>query len=167
MTLERGAKTRLITAAVLVLVAMAGIVVGVALERELGGRSFFSGELRRPESQADRSMRGREGEDRSRGVPGRRGSLLVEQVGLSPEQKEKVDSIVTSYHDRMRALHEEFNDAYMPRYRKILEDTRDDIRALLSDEQRSAYDSILVADRRRRDRRPDSVSDQGGSRDEN
>ncbi len=125
MTLERAARTRLVTAAVLLLVAVAGIVVGVALERELEGRSFLSGELRRPEGISERGARGREAGERSRGVPGRRDSLLVERVGLSAEQKEKVDSIVSFYRDRMRALHEEFNDAYMSRYRKIVESTRD------------------------------------------
>jgi hypothetical protein len=63
----------------------------------------------------------------------------------------------------MRALHEEFDAAYMSRYTEILEMTRNAIRAVLDDAQRAAYDSLLVEfDARMQQRRRDSIGDRGG-----
>jgi hypothetical protein len=64
----------------------------------------------------------------------------------------------------MRELQEEFDQAYMPRYGAILEETREAIRGVLTSEQRVAYDSLLAAhDRRRQERRDqDSVSGSRG-----
>ncbi len=164
----RSLKTRLITLAVLLLVLSTGVVVGVALEREFQGRSWIDDGGRRADRSGDRADRGRESVTRARSPGGRRTPLLVEQVGLSDSQKEEIDSIVGVYHEQMRALHEEFNDAYMSRYREILQDSREAVRGVLTEDQRVAYDSILVEySRRRSERRPDTVSDSGGQKNEN
>ena len=180
MTLERSTRARLTTALILFLVLVAGVVLGVALDRRFEARAMIGGEVRRPG--------GRPGmmEGRSRGFdsrsrdssqfhnpyqPGessqRRSSLIVEQVGLSEAQKEQVDSIVVYYRAQMRSLHDEFDEAYMTRYREIMQMTRDEIKAILTPDQRMAYDSLLVErDRRRAEWLQDSISDTGGQRDE-
>ncbi len=175
MTLERSTRARITTALVLFLVLAAGIVLGVALDRRLETKDV----LRRPSGRPDVEGRSRGFDPRSRDSsqshtpfqPGdssqRRRSLIVEQVGLSEAQKEQVDSIVGFYRARMRTLHDEFDEAYMTRFREITQTTRKEIEAILTVEQQVAYDSLVADwDRRREVRRQDSISDTGGRRDE-
>jgi hypothetical protein len=163
MTLERSAKARLMTVFVLLLVLAAGVVLGVALERRLEAKAMTVESLRNQEPGREGVDRERRPLDRTRDSTPRRSSLLVEQVGLSEGQKEKVDSIVVYFRGHMRALHEEFDAAYMSRYTEILEMTRNAIRAVLDDAQRAAYDSLLVEfDARMQQRRRDSIGDRGG-----
>ena len=179
MTLERSTRARITTALVLFLVLAAGIVLGVALDRRLEARDVIGEDLRRPRGRPDMEGRSRGFDPRSRDSsqfhnpyqPGessqRRSSLIVEQVGLSEAQKEQVDSIVVYYRAQMRSLHDEFDEAYMTRYREIMQMTRDEIKAILTAEQRMAYDSLLVErDRRRVEWLQDSISDTGGQHDE-
>jgi len=160
MTLERKARTRLTTALVLLLVLGAGGVLGAALDRQLVAKGATGVEFRHPDLEADADRRGREPGDRSRGEGmERRGPLLVEQVGLSELQKTQVDSVVTYYRRQMRTLHDEFNEDYMARSRELVQNTRNDLRSLLTSEQRAAYDSLLVeSDTRWSQRRDDSIS---------
>jgi hypothetical protein len=172
MTLERSARTRLTSAFVLLLVLASGMVLGVALDRRLEARSIddveATGTAERPENQDRRGgfdLRRRDSGDRG-GEAGdsaqRRRPLLVDQVGLSEVQELQIDSIVGFYRGQMRALHEEFDRAYSSRYREIMAQTREEIRGVLDEEQRAAYDSILAErDRRRDENRRDSAS--GGS----
>jgi hypothetical protein len=153
MTMERSTRTRLTTGLILVMVLATGLALGMAV----GPRVLSSspaGDVEGRRSGEDRTERGREG-------PQRRRPLVVEQVGLSEEQKTLVDSIVSHQMDRMRALQEEFDRAYMPRYGAIIGETREAIRQVLTLEQRTAYDSLLAEhDRRRQGRRAqDSISD--------
>ena len=93
---------------------------------------------------------------------------MVEQVGLTDVQKEQIDSIVAHYRGKRDALQAQLEadlwEAYMPRSRELLEETREEIKGVLTPEQRTAYDSLLVEhDRRREERRSrDSVPDSGG-----
>jgi len=66
----------------------------------------------------------------------------VEEVGLSDGQVEQVDSIMNFYWREMVALHEEFDDAYNPRYREIQVASRVAVRGVLTTEQLVVYDSI-------------------------
>jgi hypothetical protein len=76
-----------------------------------------------------------------------------------------VDSIVGQFRTSLRALHRELGDAYETRSGEILMDTRNEIMAVLNQEQRVAYDSLLAeADRRREERRRDSTSGSGSGR---
>lgn len=89
--------------------------------------------------------------------------MIVDQVGLDEEQNEKVDSIVQYYRTRMKTLHDEFDEAYMTRYREIMDLTRNEIIEVLTPEQRVAYDSLRDEwNRRRQERRPDSIEGGGG-----
>jgi hypothetical protein len=85
--------------------------------------------------------------------------MIVDQVGLSEAQKIQVDSIVGFYRGQMRALHEEFDEAYSARYRDLNREAREEVRTVLTEEQRVVYDS-LQADwqRRREERRQESPS---------
>jgi len=167
MSMEKGTRTRLATALILFLVLTTGSVLGIAVDRRLEARGASGGEVA-PEEDGRRSRGTRsagEGEDSSSGS---RSSLLVEQVGLSQDQQAQVDSIVAHYRQKMRELQDELQDelrqAYQPRYRGLLEETRQDLRAVLTPDQQMAYDSLLVEHDRRREerRRQDSISDSRG-----
>ena len=146
MSLDASTRTRLTTAAILGLVLATGGVLGVAVGPRLTAGSEPA------EGQGDPEEGSRE--DRSSERSGRRRTLIVEQVGLSDVQKTQVDSIVSSQRAQMRALQTEFNEAYMPRYRDLIEDTREAVRGVLTSDQRTMYDSLLVEhDRRRQERR--------------
>jgi Spy/CpxP family protein refolding chaperone len=168
MSLDRVTRTRLTTAVVLLLVLGSGIVLGVALDRELEARADRArwSNQERPEGR-DRGF-----DPRSRGPsmdspsdrsgPNRRPPLLVEQVGLTEEQHQKIDSIVDYYGAQMRDLHDEFDEAFNTRFREIMTITRDEIKAVLTPEQSVAYDSIRAEwSRRREERRQDSASARG------
>jgi len=170
MSFDRTTKARLTTAVVLLLVLGSGVVLGVALDRQIEARAQTRadhgpwGEGPRPDPR-DRGFDSRRGGPRDsaadRGERGRR--LLVEEVGLTEEQIEMVDSIVEYYGEQMKALHEEFDQAYNTRFREIMQTTRDEIKATLTPEQQVAYDSILAEwNRRREERRQDSASVPGG-----
>lgn len=175
MTLERSTRTRLTTAIVLFLFLGAGVVLGVALDRQLEARGIIGEGARSPDGR-------RGGDDRRRGFDPRprdssrspsetrdstrrRPSMIVDQVGLSEVQKEQVDSIVSYFRGQMRALHDEFDEAYMTRYRELNQKAREEVRAVLTDEQRMAYDSLMAEWAQRRQEREDSLSELGQGRD--
>jgi len=169
MTLEKSARARLTTALVLILVMGAGAVLGVAIDRQLASRGRAGEVDTASGSRSGGDFRGRGFDPRYRD-PGRnpdqvgdsaqRRPLIVEQVGLSDAQRSQVDSILRFYRTEMRALHDEFDQAYTTRYREITQATREAIKGILTNEQRVAYDSLLVAwDRRREERRRDSISE--------
>jgi hypothetical protein len=164
MKLERSAKARVTTAFVLLLVLGTGVTLGVVLERQLEARGVSMEGVRDRGGGRTLPDRDRRLGEWSRDSSPRRPSLLVEQVGLSEAQKEKVDSIVGYYRVHMRTLHEEFDAAYMSRYIEILEATRNSIRTVLDEGQRAAYDSLLAEfdARMQQQRRRDSIGDRGG-----
>ena len=67
MTLESGTKARLTAATVLLLVLGAGVVLGVALDRQLEARGILSGEADRREGRPGFEDRRRGFDPRSRG----------------------------------------------------------------------------------------------------
>jgi len=163
MSMEQGTRTRLATILILFLILATGAVLGVALDRRIEARSPSASEAS-PQDEA-----GPSGEDEAEGEESpRRRHLIVEQVGLSPEQKAQVDSIVAHYRQEMRDLQDELQaelqQAYTPRYRGLLEETREEIKGVLTPDQRMEYDSLLVEHDRRRDERRDrdSISDSRG-----
>ena len=176
MTLERSTRARITTALVLTLVLSAGVVLGVALDRKLEARSVAGEEFRRPD--------GPPGMDRGRGFDPqrsrdpsrppseprdstrRRPPMVLDQVGLSDVQKEQVDSIVGYFRGQMRALHEEFDEAYATRYRELNRQAREEVRGVMTEDQRLVYDSLQAEwARRRAERREDSISGRGDGRD--
>lgn len=160
MPLGRDTRARLFAVLLLLLVLAAGFAMGFAVHRTVRAEDPAGEETEAFEGRSGREYpRGDEG-DRRRGERDHR-RLIVEQVGLSAEQKAKVDSIVAFHRERMEALSQEFQEAYAPRYRAVLEETRSSIKDVLTPEQRTAYDSLLNRwDRRWEERRQrDSTKD--------
>jgi len=92
---------------------------------------------------------------------------LVEQVGLSEGQLTQLDSIMRFYGGQMRALHEEFDEAYNTRYRDLQTASRDAVRGVLTSEQLLVYDSIRAEwQSRREERREDSTGSFGSQQGE-
>ena len=89
-------RARVVSGALLILVAAAGFLGGLAWQ---GG-----GMGSEPSEESDA------GEDRGR--EGRR--LVIDQVGLAPAKRAEVDEIIEHFTVRMRALDEEFRAAYEP-----------------------------------------------------
>ena len=134
-------RTRLATAVVLLAVFGSGLLVGLAADRSL---------LATP---ADEAVAAAEPEaPRERRVP------MYERVGPDEAQKMVIDSIVSEYRVSMKSLHAEFNAAYSPRYRALVDETRAAIRGVLTPEQAIAYDS-LIAERERKRAERDSTDD--------
>ena len=110
----------------------------------------------------------RTGGERQGDEPSGRGRLIVEQVGLTEAQKAQVDSIVAYYRREMRNLQDELQTelqaTYATRSRGLIEETRVEIKRILTPQQRTVYDSLLVQhDQRRGERRTrDSISEPGG-----
>ncbi|MGD2122835.1 MAG: hypothetical protein PVJ76_13870, partial [Gemmatimonadota bacterium] len=159
---------------VLLLVLGTGMVLGMALDRQLEARAVRGGQDWRPPApqRTDSWRRGFDSRPRdssrdpeeSRDSIRRRPSLIVEQVGLSEEQEAQADSIFWLYRSRMRALHEEFDAAYSSRFEEIMAQSREDMLSILTAEQRLVYDSLLSEwDHRIEERRQDSISEQGGN----
>jgi hypothetical protein len=176
MTLERSTRARLTTALVLTLVLSAGVVLGVALDRKLGARTVAGEEFSGPD--------GQRGMDRGRGFDSqrsrdpsrppseprdsthRRPPMILDQLGLSDAQKEKVDSIVGYFRGQMSALHDEFDEAYSTRYGELNRQVREEVRGVMTEGQLMAYDSLRAEwDRHRQERREDSISGKGEGRD--
>ena len=156
MSMEKGTTTRLATVLILFLVLATGSVLGIAADR------FFYAGVRDADARGDGVAVEGAGEGGSEGageagVSSRQRGLIVEQVGLSEDQKARIDSIVGDYRQRMRELQDELQvelrEAYTPKYRALLEETRSEIKGVLSPDQQVAYDSLLVEHDRRREQR--------------
>jgi hypothetical protein len=160
MSIEKGTRTRLTTVLILFLVLLTGAVLGIAADRRLEG-TVASSESRDGETERGRGSEGDTQGEEGGGDAARQRHLIVEQVGLSTEQKVQVDSIVNEYRQRVRELQDQLQDelreAYTPRYRELLEQTRTEIKGVLSADQAVAYDSLLAERDRRREQRRDSV----------
>lgn len=154
MVMERGLKARLVTVVVLALVFGSGVTAGLAWDRTPGAAPT--------EAMAQAEHQGGEREDRERsGRSDRdRRPLLVEQVGLTSEQKTRVDEIVESSRQRMRNLEKDTR----PQYHAIIEETRTAIKEVLTTEQRAEYETLLSEhDREREEHRRGRSNSRGDS----
>ncbi len=125
-------RVKIVAVAALVLFFGSGIVVGMAWDQTASAST--------PEETRDQTMSERRG----------RRPLIVEGVGLTAFQKTSVDSLVSFHRKRMSDLNEEFR----PRYRAVVADLREEIKGVLTDDQREMYDTLLAEnDARRRARR--------------
>ena len=126
-------RAKIVAGSALVLLFGSGIVVGLAWDQTASANP--TGEVRTGE----RSERER----------GRR-RLVVDNVGLSAVQKANVDSLVGFHRQRMSDLDTEFQ----PRYREVIADLREEIKQVLTDDQRMRYEVLLAErDARRAERR--------------
>ena len=139
--MEHGSRTRLMSAAVLVVVFGAGIMLGVAVDGTLSASPTDSSVVaaERPEEETPRWR-----------------TPMYEQVGPDAEQSALVDSIVLEYRAQMDELHDEFRGAYNPRYQALVSDTRETIMGVFSPEQAAQYQELFEErDRKRSERKND------------
>ena len=124
-------KVKVVAVVALAMFFGSGIVVGMAWDQTA---SASTPEEARDETRSER----------------RRRPMIVEGVGLTALQKASVDSLVTFHRKRMSELNEEFR----PRSRAVIADLREEIKGVLTDDQREMYDTLLAeSDARRRARR--------------
>ena len=128
-------KARMVAGTALVLLFGSGVVVGFAWDQRASAGP--------PEEvRTEEESRGREGRRR----------MIVDNVGLNAVQKAAVDSLVVFHRQRMSDLDTEFR----PRYQAVIRDLREEIKQVLTDDQRLRYDVLLAerdaerAERRRR-----------------
>jgi Spy/CpxP family protein refolding chaperone len=126
----RAGSARLLGAVLLVAVFAAGGLAGAATDRVL-----HAGEPRAPD---------RAGWDCR---PPRGEHTLLDQLGLAPEQRVEIDSIMDASRERIRAFWAD-EGAHV---RAMVDSTRAEVRSVLTPEQRTAYDRLRAeADQQRR-----------------
>ena len=74
--------------------------------------------------------------------------VLERQLHLTPEQRERVDTIMAAGQERVRELRSRID----PELRKELQQTREQIRAVLTPEQREQFEQMMKRSPRRNDR---------------
>lgn len=134
MSFDQGFRAKGLAVLTLGLVFGSGLGIGLAWDRELIAGMPEVGEAV-PEARSDTERR-----------RGRR-MMIVEQVGLSSEQKAAIDESVVVQRQRIKVIQEEFKAIerqFNQRYRGVLHDAREAIRDHLTDEQRSHYDGLLA-----------------------
>ena len=142
--MESGSRTKLMTAVILAVVLGTGVMLGLVSVCEVGdGRTrcvinvnsdlaampVEEGMVR----EADRDCMS----ERNRRTP------MYEQVGLTEDQSFLIDSILEDQLQHMRSLLEEFRTTYVPRYQALIQQTREAILEVFTDEQASDYRALL------------------------
>lgn len=81
-------------------------------------------------------------QDQGRGGRPNMTAMMLKDITLSPAQQAKVDSISTKYRDQMTALRNEGGDreTMMQKRRDLMEKQRDEIKAVLTDDQKKVFD---------------------------
>lgn len=79
------------------------------------------------------------------GRPGGRpnmAAMLLKDITLSPAQQARVDSIDAKYRDQMQTLRNSGDDreTMMQKRRDLMEKQRDEIKAVLTDDQKKTFD---------------------------
>jgi hypothetical protein len=122
MAIKKVLRAKVVVGAALTLLFGSGIVVGLAWDQTASASVPETPSTAEPEAEEE-------------GNDGR----IVDAVGLSVVQDDSVDSMVAYHRSRMRDLDAEFR----PRYRAVIEDLREDVKGILTDEQRAEYNVLL------------------------
>jgi Spy/CpxP family protein refolding chaperone len=134
--MERESRARLLSAALIAAVFGSGLLLGVAMDRNVAATRV-----------AQAAEAGGE-QERPRRTP------MWEQIGPAEDQRVRIDSVLKAHRRRMNVLDEEFRQAYNPRYDAILHDTREGIKEAFTPEQAAEYQALLDEfDRRRAEER--------------
>ena len=142
--MESGSRTKLMTAVILAVVLGTGVMLGLVSVCEVGdGRTrcvinVNSDLAAMPVEEGMVREADREGmSEHTRRTP------MYEQVGLTEDQSLLIDSILEDQLQHMRSLHEEFRTTYVPRYQALIQQTREAILEVFTDEQASDYRALL------------------------
>jgi Spy/CpxP family protein refolding chaperone len=136
--MSRQTRTRLLTAGVLLSVFGAGVLLGFAADTTL------------TPPPASASVAAPEGEAVSGEPEEPRRTPMYEQVGPDSAQSVQIAALVQEHRARMDALNREFQENYDPRYRAIVEETREAIKRVFTPEQAARYQEIVEERDRRR-----------------
>jgi Spy/CpxP family protein refolding chaperone len=123
-------KTRLTALAVMLVVFVAGMAVGMVVDRGLAEEASGTAAVAEESEEDEERRRGR----------------MIDQVSLTPEQQVRVDSLVADFRERMKTFHE----SSRKEYDHIVQDVRESIKGVLDDEQRARYEALLEERDRRR-----------------
>jgi Spy/CpxP family protein refolding chaperone len=144
------ARTRLLGFGLLAAAFVAGALSGAAVDRVISVEP--SRERQRQDDRGDRDRR----------------PLLLEQVDMSPAQREAIEQVLERRSERMRAVWREV----APRMDAIADSTRAEINEVLTPEQQAEYEELRRQWHERRDRvprpddappKPDPVGDKAGA----
>ena len=142
--MEPGSRTKLMTAVILTVVLGTGVMLGLVSVCEIGdGRTrcvinVNSDLAAMPVEEGMVREGDRDGmSERNRRTP------MYQQVGLTEDQSLLIDSILEDQLQHMRSLHEEFRTTYVPRYQALIQQTREAILEVFTDEQASDYRALL------------------------
>lgn len=110
-------RARVVSVGLLALIFLGGVLTGYAADAFVDDRGAGPEREREDERQA----------------------WVIEQVGLTADQRAEVDSIVEHYRGEMAGVVEEYRE----RYRELVAQTRGDIEQVLTPEQREEYRALL------------------------
>lgn len=147
MTLPRPSRrARLLGIALLVVTFAAGMLAGAAFDA-LAAREREPAPVQEPGWHCH-------------GPHGKKTSMILDRLDLSPEQRARVDAVMA----RRRAQADAFWEREGPRMRGIVDSTRAEIRAILTPEQRAEYDRLRAEHRaaRRAEREREGKPASGG-----
>lgn len=148
--MQHGSRTKLITAVVLALVFGTGMLVGYAVDGG-GGAEAAVAPSRGSESTAAARTTHR--------------SPVYEQLHPTPEQTERIDSILRDHRDQMVEIHDELRTArqtYQAKYDAVIQDTREAIAGVFPPEEATRYRKLLAEFDRARERERASQGDPSG-----
>ena len=142
--MEHRSRTKLLTAAILAVVLGAGVMLGLVSVCETGDGSTqcvinINNDLAAmPVEEATVSDA-----DRGRMSERRRRTPMYEQVAPTEAQLLLIDSVLEDQGQHMRSLHEEFRTTYVPQYQALIQQTREAILEIFTEEQASEYRMLL------------------------
>ena len=137
--------------AVLIAVFASGALSGAAVMRVVEDRATVQPERERRGERERRPDRrrgdGHRSDGRFRGSPDRFLSGLTRRLELTPDQEDRIRAILTESRTYADSVYEEVE----PRIRAHLNETQQEVRSVLTEEQRERYDEMF---RRMRSRGP-------------
>jgi hypothetical protein len=132
--MDRGSRTKLVTALVLGAVFGSGLLLGFAADSPFDGDVNQAAVLDSPRSSEAGGERPRR-------------PMVYEQLHPSPDQTAVIDSIMTMHRQRMNALDKEYREArhlYQARYDALIQETRAAIAGVFPPEVATEYRRLLA-----------------------
>ncbi len=166
-------RARLISVLLLILTFAAGYMLGLARESRRSAEAVPSVDAVVADEAAQEAASPDEAPRDEDADSSRAREPVIYELGLEPEQRERVAEIIRHFRGRMRTLNRESRAAYDRDQTALLNATRDSIKSILNPVQVVQYDSLLAVryppergrqGDDRRDRRRENRSDQGDNR---